>query len=436
MSSPRRSPRTRIAVIGAGSAYMPSVLRGLITRAGTLEGSELVFYDIDAENVELVARLARKMFAAYDCDYTVQVAPTIESALTDVGFVFTTFRPGGLPARYLDESIPLRHCILGQETIGPGGFFMAQRAVPAMLEIARLTEQRSPGAWIVNYTNPTNLVTDAVLRFAGYERMIGICDQYVHDQLIWAQAVGLDPEGLEVDWYGTNHCTSARTVRSHGVDASALVAERLTDLSPTAMRDPEDAPLALLGRDFGYFVNHYSRYYYLHDEIVTGLRAKATTRAQDIMAQLPGIYENFATEAAKDRPEPDATRGGVDWGEFAVDTICAVAADEGRRMIINTRNNGAITDLEDDAVVEVPATVDAGGVHAQTMGALPHPARGLNQAVHEYEYLAVNAAATGDLRVAQQALMAHPLIRSREDAVTILDEGMSAHHDSLPQYSR
>lgn len=432
----RTATARRIAIIGAGSAYMPSVIRGLISRASTLGGSELVFHDTHQEHVELLATLARAMFSAAEVDYSVVVEPTLAGAITDADFVFTTFRPGGLPARYLDETIPLRHCILGQETIGPGGFFMAQRAIPVMLEIARVTQERAAsGAWIVNYTNPTNIVTDAVRRHGGFDRILGICDQYVHDQKIWAQALGIDPQGLEVDWFGTNHCTWATTIRSNGEDISARVRERLAMLAPTAMRDPYDAPLAQLGADFGYLVNHYVRYYYTHDDIVAGLRERPTTRAQDIMADLPRIYADFKEQAGLSNPTPDSTRGGTDWGEFAIDTICAIAGDEGTRLIVNVRNGDSIPELEPEAIVELPALVDARGAHALPVGPLPHPARGLSQAVHEYEMLAADAAARGDERVALTALMAHPVIRSRRDAAAILREGLSAHREFLPQFS-
>src|SRR6266540_3929341 len=148
-------PARRIAIVGAGSAYMPGVIRGLLARAGDLAGSELALYDLDAGRLELMRGLAARMIAAAG------------AALEEADFVFTSFRPGGMHARHLDESIPLRHGVVGQETAGPGGFLMACRSVPVLLEIAEIIHRTAPRAWIVNYTNPTNIVTDAVLRHGG-----------------------------------------------------------------------------------------------------------------------------------------------------------------------------------------------------------------------------------------------------------------------------
>ncbi len=152
-------PARRIVVIGAGSAFMPGVIRGLLHRAGDLAGSEVVLYDLDSERLRLMETLGGKMVAAAGADLAVRTEPALRAALVDADFVFTTFRPGGMAARHLDESIPLRYGVVGQETAGPGGFLMACRSVPVLLRIARLCDEVAPAAWIVNYTNPTNIVT-------------------------------------------------------------------------------------------------------------------------------------------------------------------------------------------------------------------------------------------------------------------------------------
>ncbi|MQA95444.1 MAG: glycoside hydrolase family 4 [Streptosporangiales bacterium] len=426
----------RIAIVGAGSGYMPGVIRGLLHRSADLAGSELVCHDTNAEHLELMARLARGMFAARGADFTVRTETTLKAALDGADFVFTTFRPGGLPGRHLDESIPLRHGVVGQETAGPGGFLMACRSVPVLLEIARVLEEVAPDAWIVNYTNPTNIVTDAVSRHTG-ARIIGLCDQNIGDTEMWAELLGLPADGLEIDWIGLNHATWAERVRLRGDDISAEVAARLATLGPpdaaaTPHRDP--IRMAEVGRALGVLVNSYSKYYFFHDDVVAELRAKGTTRAQDIMAMLSGYYAGIAEQAALPDPDPSGERGGGEHGEFAVDTICAIAGDEGRRMIVNTRNRGAIADLPDDAIVEVPAVVGRGGPTPLVMGGLPGPVRGLTQAVHAYERLAADAAVTGDERVALRALMAHPFVRSKRVAEAILAEGLAAHRADLPQF--
>lgn len=421
----------KIAIVGAGSGYMPGVIRGLLHRADELAGAQLSFHDLHADHLAVMTRLAKAMFAARGARITVESHTDLRTALDGADFVFNTFRPGGMSARYLDESIPLKYGVVGQETAGPGGFLMACRSVPVLMEIARLTP---PDAWIINYTNPTNIVTDAVRRHAPGTKIIGLCDQHVGDTQMWAALLDLPFAELEADWIGLNHATWATRVRQNGREID--LAARLAALDPsgdaTPWRDP--ARMAELGKALGLLPNSYARYYFFHDEIVAELRAKGTTRAQDIMAMLPAYFAGISAESMKPDPDPSTERGGGGHGEFAVDVICAIAGDERRRFIVNTVNQGAISSLPDDAVVEVPSIVGRAGPTPLVMGPIPAPVRGLTWAIHQYERLACDAAATGDLTTALQALMAHPFIGSKRTAEQILDEGIAAHAADLPQF--
>lgn len=422
----------KLAIIGAGSGYMPGIIRGLLHRAADLAGTEVACHDLDPDPLELMAGLARRMFAARGASFTVTTHTDLKPALDGASYVFTTFRPGGMVARHLDESIPLRHGVVGQETAGPGGFLMACRSIPVLREIAG---QVDPGAWIVNYTNPTNVVTDAVLRFTD-ANIVGLCDQHVGDTEMWADLLGLPFDRLEADWIGLNHATWAERVRLDGaeLDLRRLLDDlEIPDGGATPWRDP--SRMAELGKALGFLPNSYAKYYFFHDEVVRELREKGTTRAEDIQAMLPEYYDRIRAEAAKDDPDPGRERGGGEHGEFAVDVICAMHRDENRRMIVNTVNAGAIPSLESDAIVEVPALVGASGPVPLTMGGLPRPVRGLTQAIHEYERLAAYAAVTGSRRTALQALMAHPFVRSKRTAEKILDEGLAAHRPHLPQFA-
>jgi 6-phospho-beta-glucosidase len=423
----------KIAIVGAGSGYMPGVIRGILHRADDLAGAELAFHDVDADHLGLMTRLARGMFAARGAAFTVSATTDLKTALDGTDFVFTTFRPGGMAARHLDESIPLAYGVVGQETAGPGGFLMACRSIPALLEIARLTP---PNAWIVNYTNPTNVVTDAVTRYAPDTKIIGLCDQHVGDTLMWAELLGLPFEELEADWIGLNHATWASRLRRDGVEVDlrqALAGLDLPNAEATPWRDP--VRMAELAKALGVLPNSYAKYYFFHNEVVAELQAKGTTRAQDIQAMLPAYYAQVAEESAKPDPNPSRERGGGEHGEFAVDVICAIAGNEQRRFIVNTTNNGAITSLPADAIVEVPCIIGSTGPVPLTMGELPAPVRGLTQAIHTYERLASDAAATGSVPLALQALMAHPFIRSKHTAEQILRDGLAAHAAHLPQFT-
>ncbi len=423
----------RIAVIGGGSAYMPGVMRGLLHRAADLRDAEIVLYDVSSERSGTMASLGQRMVDAAGARMTVRAQADLRAAVTDADFVFTTFRPGGFAARHLDEALPLRHGLVGQETAGPGGFFMACRSVPVLLELARLRDQVAPRAWIVNYTNPTSIVTAAVERF-GSGRIVGLCDQSTGDTRRWARLLALPAGELVVDWVGLNHATWAERVWLDGRDVSELVAQRLATLVPAREEDAAIRQLAWLGQAFGFLVNSYARYYFFHDEIVEALRAKGTTRAQDIMERLPHLYQGYAAEAGRAVPNPSTERGGGAHGEFAVDAMCAMMGDEQRRVIANTVNHGAIPDLPADAIVEVPCRIGAKGAEPLPMGPLPPAVRGLTQAIEAYERLAAEAAATGDRRVALRALLTHPFLRSATVAETLLAEGLAAHRGDLPQF--
>lgn len=420
----------RISVVGAGSGYLPGVIRGLLHRAADLAGADLVFYDIDADHLDIMARLARGMFAARQADLSVRAETSLAAALDGADFVFTTFRPGGLEARHRDESIPLKYGVVGQETVGPGGFLMACRSVPVLLEIARHAPR---DAWIINYTNPTNIVTDAVLRYTD-ARIIGLCDQWVGDTEVWAELLGLPVEGLEIDWIGTNHGTWAERVRLDGEQIDIL--PRLANLVPAGKATPHRDParMADLGKALGLLVNSYCKYYFFHDEVVRELREKGRTRAEEIMAMLPGYYTQVAAESGKPDPDPSRERGGGEHGEFAVDVICAILRDERRRLILNTRNQGSIATLDADAVVETPCVVGRQGPTPLVMGEIPRAVRGLTHAIHEYERLAADAAVTGDRRLALRALLAHPFVTNKPTAEKILSEGLAAHRAYLPQF--
>jgi 6-phospho-beta-glucosidase len=426
----------KLAIIGAGSGYMPGIVRGLLHRAGDLAGTEVACHDIDPDRLELMARLARRMFDARGAELTVTAHTRLNAALDGASYVFTTFRPGGMAARHLDESIPLRHGVVGQETAGPGGFLMASRSIPVLLEIAsQVSAVAAPGAWIVNYTNPTNVVTDAVTRYSD-ARIVGLCDQNVGDTEMWAGLLGLPFERLEADWIGLNHATWAERLRLDGaeVDLPALLdGLDIPGGGATPWRDP--SRMAELAKALGFLPNSYAKYYFFHEDVVRELREKGTTRAEDIQAMLPAYYDGIRAEAAKPDPDPSRERGGGEHGEFAVDVICALHRDEGRRMIVNTVNGGAIASLEPDAIVEVPALVGRSGPAPLTMGALPRPVRGLTQAIHAYERLAADAAVTGSRRTALQALMAHPFVRSKHTAERILDEGLAAHRAHVTQFT-
>jgi 6-phospho-beta-glucosidase len=423
----------RIAIIGGGSAYIPGLVRGFIVARDGLADSTLALMDVNAESLALMSTLARKMVAAAGADYRVEATTDRRAAIAGADFVLTTFRPGGLEARRLDERIPLEHGLIGQETIGPGGLFMAFRSIPVMLAIAREVEELAPEAWIVNYTNPTQMVTEAVLRHSG-ARIIGLCDQHAGDLAAVGAWAGIDPHRFRPDWYGLNHATWTTRLVVDGRDVLPELHARLCEMPDDQLPGGPTRYAFRLFRQFGALPNTYLRYYYFHDELVHQARQAPMTRAEEILSHLPAILDNYRREAAKDRPDPTRERGGGDHGEYAVEVINAIANDRPARFIVNGPNQGAIADFGPDDVVEVSAVVSRDGARPLAMGALPPAVAGLIHALRAYEKLAVEAAVTGSREAALRALLAHPLVRDWETAEGLLDEMLEAHREWLPQF--
>ncbi len=424
----------RIAIIGGGSAYMPGLIRGFLAARDELAGSTLALTDINPENLELQATLARKMIHAAGADYRVEATTDRRAAIAGAAFILTTFRPGGFEARRLDERIPLKYGVIGQETIGPGGLFLAFRAIPVVLDVVREARELAPDAWIMNYTNPTQMVTRAVLR-AGWNRVVGLCDQHGSDLAEIARWLGIEPEKLRARWYGLNHATWITRLELDGEDVLPQLHRRVLDLPDDALPEGRMRYAFRLFRLYGLIPNSYLRYYYFHDELVRQAQAAPMTRAEEIMARLPAILENYRREARKPAPDPTRERGAGDHGEYAVEVIAAVANDCHRELIVNVPNAGAITDFGPDAVVEVPAVLGREGARPLPMGPLPTAVAGLLHALQAYDELAVEAAMTGSRQKALQAMLANPLIHSHELAERLLDELMEAHKAHLPQFS-
>jgi len=424
--------RVKIAVIGGGSAYCASFLQALIQKAQAFRGSRLVLMDIAAEEAALVARLGRQMAQAAGAGLEIEATTNRRAALADAQVVFTTFRVGGFEARAHDERIPLQHGIIGHETIGPGGFFFTLRTLPVMRGIAEEMAQVAPRAWWVNYTNPTNIVAEAVSRFTE-ARIISICDQGPHDARVVLRLLGLPDEGMEFWAAGLNHANWSTRFRLGDRDVIPLMVEA----APRIARDPDVTPswrrLFGLTEQYGQMPSSYMQYYYFPDETVAEAQAKPTTRAEDILAELPAIFAHYRQQA--DQPVPHLTqmRGSGGFGDLAVEVMDALVNDTGAVHMANVPGRGALPGFPPERVVEVPCRLDARGATPLVQPPLPPAVAGLIQALAEYQALAAKAGWRGSRRQAVLALAANPLVRSLPRAGALYDDLAAAHRDHLPK---
>jgi 6-phospho-beta-glucosidase len=426
--------RIKMAYIGGGSTRAPGTMASFVEQGENFSGSEVVLIDLDKEHLSLVQTIAQKMARARGLDLTITTTTHRREGLQDCDAVLTSFRPGGFEARYLDESIPLKYGVIGQETQGPGGFFMALRSIHVMKSIIEDMEAVCPNARLFNYTNPINIVSEAVTHHTSIPT-ISFCEGPIMTNREYVEMIGLDPDKLDAVSIGLNH--GSWTVR-HLYNGQALMPmlhaayERMR-LDPDIPR--EDLRMLELASWMDSLPSHYFQYYYFKDEILAELQAKPTTRAQDIMANAPNYWAHYREQAMSDAPklDPARSRGGIHELELAIDAMDAIYNDRKEVLYVNVPNNGAIADFPGDLVVELVGYVDRNGVVPLVQGHMPRHVLGLVQMLGEYQALAAEAAWSGSRRDAIRALASNPLVLSLHKAEAIYDEMAAAHSQFLPE---
>ena len=417
----------KIAVVGGGSTYTPELVEGLATRSDRLPVDELVLFDIDHERLEVVGGLAGRMLARAGWGGRLQRTGRREEAVDGADFVVVQLRVGGQAMRLVDETLPLEFGCVGQETTGPGGFAKALRTVPVVLELAEETARRgAPGAWFVDFTNPVGIVTQALLDRG--HRAVGLCNSAIGFQRHIAALLGVEPGQVQLEHVGLNHLTWERAVRVDGHDRLP----ELLEVHGGAIAADLGLPVALL-QDLGVVPSSYLRYYYATAEVLDEQRRRPS-RAEEVAGIERGLLELYRDPALDTKPELLERRGGAFYSEAAAALIASLHAGTGDVQVVDVRNDGALPGLPDDAVVEVPARVDAAGAHPLPQAPLAPELLGLVQQAKAYERLAVEAAVTGDRTAARKALLANPLVGDYRVAAPLLEALLAASRPYLPRF--
>jgi 6-phospho-beta-glucosidase len=430
---------------------MPALYTSLLEASDErLPIGELALHDTSEERLGRIGPVLDGLEAEHGSALPRRASTSLEEVLDGADFVFCAVRAGGVAGRLVDESVPVRHGVIGQETTGPGGIAFALRTVPVMQRIAAVIAERAPRAFVVNFTNPAGLVTEAMQHVLG-SRVIGICDAPPDLCRRVAEAVGRPREALRFDYAGLNHLAWMTAVFDRG-----------TDLLPALLADPARLGAMEEGQLFGVewlqtlgvIPNEYLYYYYRSREAVEtmrthGVRAAFLAEQQDAFyASAPSTpqaalaawrearfrreqsYMLDAFEASgADTTAVAAARATVTsgYGEVAIGVIEAISRGQPRVMILNVANGTTLPFLDGDAVVEVACVVGADGARPMSAAALPAHARGLVETVKAVERLAIEAAETGSRRLAHQALALHPLVESVSTADAILDDYLAEH---------
>ncbi|MGW1194246.1 6-phospho-beta-glucosidase [Streptomyces sp. NPDC002536] len=413
----------KLTVVGGGSTYTPELVDGFARLRDVLPLEELVLVDPAADRLELVGGLARRIFRKQGHPGRISWTPDLDAGVDGADAVLLQLRVGGQAARNQDETWPLECGCVGQETTGAGGLAKALRTVPVVLDIAERVRRRNPDAWIVDFTNPVGIVTRALLT-AGH-RAVGLCNVAIGFQRKFARLLDVAPEEVSLEHVGLNHLTWERAVRVGGRD----VLPELLAGHGDAIAEDLRMPRGLLDR-LGVVPSYYLRYFYQHDAVVRELGGKPS-RAAEVAEMERRLLALYADPALDEKPELLAKRGGAFYSEAAVALTSSLLRDTGDVQVVNAFSKGTLPFLPDDAVIEVPASVDARGAHPLPVRPLEPLYAGLIANVTAYEHLALEAALKGGRDRVFRALLAHPLIGQAEYADQLTDTLLAHNREHL-----
>ncbi|TAM66915.1 MAG: 6-phospho-beta-glucosidase [Microbacteriaceae bacterium] len=444
----------KLTILGGGGFRTPIVHHALLRDTGAPRITEVALFDIDTGRLDGIGRVLREQAQGFPDAPALTVTTDARAAIAGADFVFAAIRVGGLAGRRADERVALNLGVLGQETTGPGGIAYALRTVPVMLDYARLIAELAPDAYLLNFTNPAGIITEAVQSVLG-DRALGICDTPSGLGRRLAGLIGLDPGRLQFDYIGLNHLGWMRRVLRDG-----------RDLLPGLLADDD-----LLGtleeahvfgcdwiRALGAIPNEYLYYYYFNREAVANILASPMTRGDFLEQTQTAFFRELsagrsdtvglwrAAVAERDASYMAEAKGGVQghpttppeleldpaqqgYASVALAVMRAISRDEPTTMLLDVRNAGAITGLPDDAVVEIPTRVGADGVHPFSVPAPNLGQLGLMQQVKAVERHAIAAATTGDASEAVKAFALHPLV----DSVTVGERLFTGYCEAIPQ---
>lgn len=432
----------KIVTIGGGSSYTPELMEGFIKRYEELPIREIWLVDIEdgKEKLEIVGKMAQRMWDASPYDVKVHLTLDRREALKDADFVTTQFRVGLLNARIKDERIPFSYGLLGQETNGAGGIFKAFRTIPVILDIVKDMKELCPNAWLINFTNPSGMVTEAVMRYGNWEKVIGLCNVPVGAMMKEPATIGKTLDQLVYKFAGLNHFHWHKVFDLDGNEVTQQIIDAMYEGKDGGVpANIFDVPLFKEQLDeIGMIHCGYHRYYYRQEEMLAhGLEEYNTigTRAEQVKRTEAELFELYKDPNLDHKPEQLSKRGGAHYSDAACETIAAIYGNKNTHIVVTTRNNGALPDLPPESAAEVSCFIGATGARPIAFGKL-HPAEcGWLQCMKNMEWCVEEAAITGNYGLAMQAFFLNPQIPSGATAKRVLDELLIAHKKYLPRFA-
>lgn len=437
----------KLTIVGAGSTYTPGlVLRWLETKRDRIALSEICLHDVDKERLDVIGNFIDGMAP----DINVKRTTDIEEAITGSDFVVLQIRVGLNAQRLIDEHLCVEHGFLGQETTGPGGWILALRQIPEALKIAKLVNKLAPDAWLISVANPAGILGEALIKY-GHPKTISMCHGGFYPRKRLADALGVEESRVLFDYIGLNHMSWTSKVY---FDGKLLSEKQMHDLAAKIYGEWAASDISMPA-SFGYefppciAISHYMSYFYMQPEIVKKMQQTQITRADAVVKIQEECLSYYTEKAGQEKAppavladrggiherKPEGVYGAIGYSDGCLAIIDALLHQDPQWIIVNVLNEGTISGLPDDACVEIPAYVDCTGVNRIVMGELPIEVRGMIQTVKAYETMTMEAAISGDRRMAFAALLSNPICRNEYTGTKALMEALlESNRKYLPQF--
>lgn len=452
----------KITVLGAAGVRTPLLVQAILMRHERIGLQELALMDINGDRLELIGAITRDLELQFDQRVRILRTTDPVKALEKADFVITTFRVGGIESRAIDERVPLSFGVLGQETTGAGGFSMGIRSIPVILGYVDMMKKLCPDAWLINFANPSGMLTEAVVRYSSWQRVVGICDAPASMQRVIASILGGEPDDIYLDYFGLNHLGWIKGIIYKDHDHLPGLLKRV-QMDGNVVGLPFDSELVY---NLGLIPNEYLFYYYYRNQAIKNILNSAECRGEQITrlnhqlwesleskfstqdwTGMARIYHSYLDTRSSTYMETETKKAPTSQGMnqdllksladhgyagVALDLIEALIGNKSTIQILNIPNHGVITEMDVQDVVEIPARVGRDSIQAMFVGNIPAACTGLIKLVKHYEHLTIEAVIEKSYQKALQALTLHPLIQDYLVAKAILDEYISKHQQYFP----
>ncbi len=399
----------KIAVVGGGSTYTPELIDGILQRHDRLPVTTIHLIDIDLSRLVTIAKFAQRMIKAAGAAITVEYGTDIRRGIRGSTFVVSQFRVGTQSARHRDELLGRKYGLVGQETVGVGGFAKALRTIPVALNIANIISEEAPNAILLNFTNPAGLITQALQTHAPQVRSIGLCNVPWNTRIEMSQALNVSSDHIQFDYIGLNHLSWIRGVTVNGQDKTLEALQAFRGLTINKVEPGESPAWTQSTIDLLETIPNYYLLYYFEEKAWIEYQKDHPTRASEVMKIEEVLMEKFADESLVAKPEELMQRGGAYYSDSAAELMADIHNDSGAVHIVNTKNNGAVAGFPDDAVMEIPARITANGATSIKSTPMRSDIDALVRSVKDFEMLTIDAAVTGSEQSALLALLTNPL---------------------------